>query len=199
MSQLLFVKSSVFGNGGQSSKLADHFIQRWKAEHDDAQVVVRDLVDQPIAHFDLNAISALSTEATERSPDQQEIVKVSDTLIGEVQGADAIVIAAPMYNFAVPSQLKAWFDQIARNGVTFRYTENGPVGLLQDKPVYILATRGGQYHEAGLDYQVPWLKLILGFVGLKNVQVILAEGLNMSGAEQSIQAAHAAIDSLSFH
>lgn len=199
MSQLLFVKSSVFGDGGQSSKLADHFIQRWTASHADAQVVVRDLVDQPIAHFDLNAISALSTDAAERSPAQQEIAALSDTLIGEVQRADAIVIAAPMYNFAVPSQLKAWFDQIARNGVTFRYTENGPEGLLDNKPVYILATRGGQYHEAGLDYQVPWLKLILGFVGLNNVEVILAEGLNMGDAEQSIQAAQSAINALSFN
>lgn len=199
MSQLLFVKSSVFGDGGQSSKLADHLIQRWTASHADAQVIVRDLVDQPIAHFDLNAISALSTDAAERSPDQQEIAALSDTLIGEVQRADAIVIAAPMYNFAVPSQLKAWFDQIARNGVTFRYTENGPEGLLDDKPVYILATRGGQYHEAGLDYQVPWLKLILGFVGLNNVEVILAEGLNMGDAEQSIQAAQSAINALSFN
>lgn len=199
MKQLLFVKSSVFGDGGQSSKLADHFIQRWKASHPDSQVVVRDLVDRPIAHFDLNAISALSTDAAERSSDQQEIAALSDTLIGEVQRADAIVIAAPMYNFAVPSQLKAWFDQIARNGVTFRYTENGPEGLLDDKPVYILATRGGQYHEAGLDYQVPWLKLILGFVGLHNVEVILAEGLNMGEAEQSIQAAQSAINALSFN
>ena len=199
MKQLLFVKSSVFGDGGQSSKLADHFIQRWKASHPDSQVVVRDLVDRPIAHFDLNTISALSTDAAERSPDQQEIAALSDTLIGEVQRADAIVIAAPMYNFAVPSQLKAWFDQIARNGVTFRYTENGPEGLLDDKPVYILATRGGQYHEAGLDYQVPWLKLILGFVGLHNVEVILAEGLNMGEAEQSIQAAQSAINALSFN
>ena len=197
MSRLLFVKSSVFGDGGQSSKLADHFIERWKAVHADAEVVVRDLVNQPIAHYDLAAISALSADAEDRTSDQQEIVTLSDTLIGEVRSADAIVIAAPMYNFAVPSQLKAWFDQIARNGVTFKYTENGPVGLLEDKPVYILATRGGQYHEAGLDYQVPWLKLILGFVGLKNVQVILAEGLNMGGAEQSIQAAHSAIDSIS--
>lgn len=199
MSQLLFVKSSVFGDGGQSSKLADYFIQHWKDNHADTQVVVRDLVDQPIAHFDLNVISALSTEAAERSHAQQDIAALSDMLIGEVQRADAIVIAAPMYNFAVPSQLKAWFDQIARNGVTFRYTENGPEGLLHDKPVYILATRGGQYHEAGLDYQVPWLKLILGFVGLKNVEVILAEGLNMGAAEQSIQAAQSTIDSLSFN
>lgn len=199
MSRLLFVKSSVFGDGGQSSKLADHFIERWKAVHADAEVVVRDLVNQPIAHYDLAAISALSADAEDRTSDQQEIVTLSDTLIGEVRSADAIVIAAPMYNFAVPSQLKAWFDQIARNGVTFKYTENGPVGLLEDKPVYILATRGGQYHEAGLDYQVPWLKLILGFVGLNNVEVILAEGLNMGDAEQSIQEAQSAINALSFN
>lgn len=199
MSRLLFVKSSVFGEGGQSSKLADRLIQRWKAQATEAEVITRDLVSEPIAHYDMTAISALSTDAADQTPAQKAIVALSDQLIAEVQDADAIIIAAPMYNFAVPSQLKAWFDQIARNGVTFRYTENGPEGLLKDKPVYILATRGGMYHDAGLDYQVPWLKLILGFVGLKNVQVIMAEGLNMSDADKSIAAAQQAIDSIVFN
>ncbi len=199
MSRLLFVKSSVFGEGGQSSKLADRLIQRWRAQAPEVEVITRDLVSKPIAHFDMTAITALSTPAADQTPVQKEIVALSDQLIAEVQDADAIIIAAPMYNFAVPSQLKAWFDQIARNGVTFRYTENGPEGLLKDKPVYILATRGGMYHDAGLDYQVPWLKLILGFVGLKNVHVIMAEGLNMSDADKSIAAAQQAIDSIVFN
>ncbi len=196
MNQLLFVKSSVFGDGGQSSQLADRFIERWQSHYSQSDLVVRDLISQPIAHFDMETITALSTDASEQTAEQKNRVALSDQLIAEVKQADAILIAAPMYNFAVPSQLKAWFDQVARNGVTFKYTENGPVGLLEDKPVYILATRGGQYHDAGLDYQVPWLKLILGFVGLHNVKVVLAEGLNMSDAEKSIQSAQQEIDSI---
>lgn len=199
MKTLLYVKSSVFGDKGQSSKLANRLIARWLADHPEGQVVERDLVNDPIPHYDLATISALSTAHEERTVDQHNRVTLSDTLIEELKHASAVVLAAPMYNFAVPSQLKAWFDQVARNGVTFRYTESGPVGLLQDKPVYVLATRGGQYHEAGLDYQVPWLTLILGFVGLRQVQVVLAEGLNMATAEESYKAAQSVIDQIQFN
>lgn len=198
MKTLLYVKSSVFGDEGQSSKLAARMIERWLADNPEGQVIERDLVKDPIPHYDMSTISALSTTSEERSVNQQAQAHLSDTLIQELQQASAVVLAAPMYNFAVPSQLKAWFDQIARNGITFRYTESGPEGLLEDKPVYVLATRGGMYHEAGLDYQVPWLKLILGFVGLRQVEVVLAEGLNMANAAESIEAAQSVIDQIHF-
>ncbi|KGK43142.1 FMN-dependent NADH-azoreductase [Nitrincola sp. A-D6] len=196
MKTLLHVKSSVFGDQGQSAQLADRLIQRWLHQNPEGQVVVRDLVAEPIAHFDMQTISALSTEAAQRSPDQQAVAALSDRLIAELQEADTLVLAAPMYNFAVPSQLKAWFDQIAKNGVTFRYTEQGPEGLLQDRPVYVLATRGGEYRDAGLDFQIPWVKQILGFIGLKQIEVVYAEGLNMSGADAAIDQAHSELDSL---
>ncbi|WP_417581362.1 FMN-dependent NADH-azoreductase [Nitrincola sp.] len=196
MKTLLHVKSSVFGDDGKSAQLADRLIKRWLQQNPDGRVVVRDLVAEPIAHFDMQTIAALSAEAEQRSPEQQAIAALSDQLIAEVKEADVLVLAAPMYNFAVPSQLKAWFDQIAKNGVTFRYTEQGPVGLLQDRPVYVLATRGGQYRDAGLDFQVPWIKLILGFVGLNQVEVVYAEGLNMAGAEGVIEQARAELDAL---
>ncbi|QEW06136.1 FMN-dependent NADH-azoreductase [Nitrincola iocasae] len=196
MKTLLHVKSSIFGDDGQSVQLADRLIKRWLQQNPEGQVVVRDLAAEPIAHFDMQTIAALSAEAEQRSPEQQAIVALSDQLITELQEADVLVLAAPMYNFAVPSQLKAWFDQIAKNGVTFRYTEQGPVGLLQDRPVYVLATRGGQYREAGLDFQVPWIKLILGFVGLKQVEVVYAEGLNMAGADVAIEQARVELDAL---
>jgi len=99
--------------------------------------------------------------------------------------ADAIVLGVPMYNFGVPSQLKAYFDQIARAGVTFKYTETGPVGLLEDKPVYVLAARGGLHKDQPTDSQTGFLKTILGFVGLQNVQIIYAEGLNMGDAAKA--------------
>ncbi|MFN3880847.1 MAG: FMN-dependent NADH-azoreductase [Nitrincola lacisaponensis] len=196
MKTLLHVKSSVFGDQGQSAQLAERLIKRWLADNADGQVVVRDLVASPIPHFDAGSIAALSTPAEQRTPEQQAAVELSDTLIAELQQADAVVLGAPMYNFAVPSQLKAWFDQVARNGVTFRYTEQGPEGLLQDKPVYVLATRGGLYRDAGLDFQVPWIKLILGFVGIKQVEVIYAEGLNMSDSQASLAQAQSELDAL---
>lgn len=196
MKTLLHVKSSVFGDQGQSAQLAERLIKRWLADNADGQVVVRDLVANPISHFDADSIAALSTPAEQRTPEQQAAVELSDTLIAELQQADAVVLGAPMYNFAVPSQLKAWFDQVARNGVTFRYTEQGPEGLLQDKPVYVLATRGGLYRDAGLDFQVPWIKLILGFVGIKQVEVIYAEGLNMSDSQVSLAQAQSELDAL---
>lgn len=196
MKTLLHVKSSVFGDKGQSTQLADRLIKRWLTENPQGRVVVRDLVAEPIPHFDMQAIAALSTEAEQRTLDQQAIVALSNRLVAEVQEADTLVIAAPMYNFAVPSQLKAWFDQVAKNGVTFRYTEQGPEGLLEDRPVYVLATRGGQYRDAGLDFQIPWVKQILGFMGLKQVEVVYAEGLNMASADDAIDQAHSELDAL---
>lgn len=196
MKTLLHVKSSVFGDQGQSAQLADRLIKRWLHQNPEGRVIVRDLVAEPIAHFDMQTIAALSTDADQRGPEQQDIAALSDRLIAELQEADTLVLAAPMYNFAVPSQLKAWFDQVARNGVTFRYTEQGPEGLLKDRPVYVLATRGGQYRDAGLDFQVPWIKQILGFIGLKQVEVVYAEGLNMSSADDAIGQARSELDAL---
>lgn len=196
MKTLLHVKSSVFGNEGKSALLAEQLIKRWQLQNPDGQVIVRDLVAEPVAHFDMQTMAALSTDAEQRSPRQQAIAALSDKLITELQTADVLVLAAPMYNFAVPSQLKAWIDQVAKNGVTFRYTDQGPEGLLQDRPVYVLATRGGQYREAGLDFQIPWLKQILGFMGLKQVEVVYAEGLNMSGADDVVDQAYAELNAL---
>lgn len=198
MKTLLHVKASLFGDQGQSAQLAERFIARWQAAHPDAQVQVRDLNADALPHFDLAAIAALSTPEAERSAEQQALVARSDQLIEELQQADHILLAAPMYNFAVPSQLKAWIDLVARNGVTFKYTEKGPVGLLDNTPVTVLATRGGMYKDAGMDFQVPWIKQILAFMGLMQVEVIYAEGLNMaSQREASLAAAQAQIDTLS--
>lgn len=197
MKTLLQVKSSIFGDQGQSAQLGAVLIEKWKAAYPESEVVVRDLVADSIAHFDMSVISALMTEVADRTDEQSALVSLSDQLVNEIVSADALVISAPMYNFAVPSQLKAWVDMIARNGVTFKYTENGPVGLLEDKPVYILATRGGMYKEAGLDHQVPWLKQILSFMGLNQVQVIYAEGLNMAEKEASLAEAQEIIANIS--
>ncbi len=186
MTTLLHVKSSIFGEEGKSAQLAAAFIAQWKVANPDGEVVERDLVNEPVPHLDGARVMALMAAAEERTVEQQMIVDQSDELIAELVNADQIIMGVPMYNFAVPSQMKAYFDLLARAGVTFRYTENGPVGLIDDKPVYLFATRGGLYKESGIDFQIPFVKQFLNFIGLEQVEVIYAEGLSMGDtAEQS--------------
>lgn len=187
MATLLHVKSSIFGEEGKSAQLAAAFIAQWKVANPDGEVVERDLINEPVPHLDGARVMGLMTAAEERTVEQQMIVDQSDELIAELVNADQIIMGVPMYNFAVPSQMKAYFDLLARAGVTFRYTENGPVGLIDDKPVYLLATRGGLYKESGIDFQIPFVKQFLNFIGLEQVEVIYAEGLSMGDtAEQSL-------------
>lgn len=187
MTTLLHVKSSIFGEEGKSAQLAAAFIAQWKVANPDGEVVERDLVNEPVPHLDGARVMALMAAAEERTVEQQMIVDQSDELIAELVNADQIIMGVPMYNFAVPSQMKAYFDLLARAGVTFRYTENGPVGLIDDKPVYLFATRGGLYKESGIDFQIPFVKQFLNFIGLEQVEVIYAEGLSMGDtAEQSL-------------
>ena len=140
---MLQVKSSILGDHSQSGALADEFVRRWQAAHPDGQVVVRDLGAEPVPHLDGERLAAFASDEAGRSATQQAVVAQSDALIQEVRDADLLVVGVPMYNFSIPSQMKAWFDHLARAGVTFRYTENGPVGLLADRPVMLFATRGG--------------------------------------------------------
>ena len=179
MKTLLQINSSVFGENGQSSQLNKLFVEEWLAKNPGSQLVKRDLTQDAIPHLDAERITALFTPADKRSVEQQAIVDFSDQLIAEIQAADALVIGVPMYNFSIPSQLKAYFDHLARAGVTFKYTEKGPVGLLQNKPVYIITTRGGIHKDLPSDSQTGFVQTFLGFLGLTDVQFIYAEGLNM--------------------
>lgn len=179
MAKLLYVKSSIFGDQGQSSQLGQTLIEQWKAQNPGGEVVLRDLSADVLPHIDGARFGAFLTPGEARNAEQQAIVELSDSLIDEVRQADMLVIGVPMYNFGVPSQLKVWFDHLARAGVTFRYTETGAEGLLEDKPVVLLATRGGMYKNAGLDFQIPYVKQFLAFIGLSDSRVIYAEGLAM--------------------
>jgi FMN-dependent NADH-azoreductase len=179
MTTLLHIKSSIFGDNGQSSQLANRFVQAWQARHPDGRVIERNLSEQPIPHLDAERVTAMMTAPEQRSAAQQAVVAVSDALIEEIRTADLIVLGLPMYNFGVPSQVKAYFDHLARAGVTFKYTENGPVGLLPNVPVKVFAARGGIYHASGQDFQAPFVQQFLRFIGLNDVQFIYAEGLNM--------------------
>lgn len=179
MKNLFVIRSSLLSLEGESSKLAQKFITQWREQYPDAHITLRDVAADPIPHLDAQRVNAFFTAAERRTPEQQAIVAQSDALIEEIKQADLIVIAVPMYNFAIPSTLKAYFDHIARAGVTFRYTEQGPQGLIQGKKVYVLATRGGMYAGTPLDTQTDYIRHFFSFIGIDDVNFIYAEGLNM--------------------
>lgn len=175
---ILQIKSSVFNGNGQSSRLADEFVARLREERPDVEVVERNVVADPVPHLDGARASAFFAKPEERSAEQRAVIAYSDALIDELRRADVLVLGLPMYNFGVPSQLKAWFDHIARAGVTFKYTEKGAVGLLTGKKAYVFAARGGIYGDN--DTQTQFVRHFLGFIGITDVEFVYAEGLAIS-------------------
>jgi FMN-dependent NADH-azoreductase len=192
MSTLLEIKSSLFTDDGKSSRLADRFVTEWGKAHRDGRVITRDLAREPVPHLTADRFLAFTTPASDRTAEQQAVVAFSDRLIAELREADEIVLAVPTYNFGIPSTLKAYFDHIARVGVTFRYTENGPVGLLEDRKVHIVAARGGFYQGTPTDTVTRYVQDFLSFLGLRTLHFVYAEGLNISAAQQesALQQAH---------
>lgn len=175
----LQINSSIFSSDGQSSQLADQFVAALRIIEPDTHIVVRDLANNPLPHLDAQRVLAFFAKPDMRTPEQQAFVDESNALIAEIQQAQVIVIGLPMYNFGIPSTLKAYFDQIARAGVTFRYTANGPEGLLTGKKAYIFAARGGLYAGTPLDSQTGYVRDFLSFLGVTDVEFVYAEGLNM--------------------
>jgi len=167
------------GSGSHSSRLAGELSARLLAAHPAARHQVRDLARNPHPVLDEAALGALFTPAAARSPEQAARVALDDALIAEVQSADVLVLAVPMYNFGVTAQLKNWIDAIARAKVTFEYTAKGPVGLLKGKTVYVVLSRGDIYRDQPSDSQVPYLRSVLAFLGMTDVHFIYAEGLSM--------------------
>ncbi|MGH9577862.1 MAG: FMN-dependent NADH-azoreductase [Terriglobales bacterium] len=199
MSTLLQLNTSLFSTGGQSSRLADEFVAQWRTRHPRGDVIVRDLAREPVPHLSAERFGAFLAKPGERTPEQQAVVDDSDALIDELKRADVIVLGLPMYNFGVPSTLKAYFDHVARAGVTFRYTEKGAVGLLTGKQAYVFATRGGFYNGTDADTQTAFIRQFLGFLGITDVTFVYAEGLAVSEAakQAGIARAQNAIRSLS--
>jgi FMN-dependent NADH-azoreductase len=179
---ILQINSSARQDQSQSTRLASTIVDRLRAGEPGTRVTMRDLSRTPHPALDEAALGALFTPAAQHTPEQAARVAMDDALIDELMTADVIVLGVPMYNFGVPAQLKNWIDAVARTGVTFRYTDKGPIGLVQGKRVYVALTRGGQYRNTPADTQVPYLKTFLGFIGLTDVTFIYAEGLAM-GAE----------------
>ncbi len=180
MANVLYINSSVRTAGSLSRQLSAEFVAKWQATHPADTVVTRDLALDPVPHLDEQTLGAFFTPAEARNAEQAFAVRLSDQLVDEVVAADVIVIGAPMYNFSVPSGLKAYIDQIARAGRTFKYTESGPVGLLTNKKVYIVTASGGVYSEgpaAGYDFLATYLRAVLGFLGITDISFIRAEGV----------------------
>jgi FMN-dependent NADH-azoreductase len=179
MSNVLLIHSSVFGEKSQSLGLARDLLKRYPHR----SLVERALAPHTMPHLDGETFAAMGTDAGDLDRRQKEVVALSDELIAELEVADTIVLAVPMYNFSIPSTLKAWIDHVARRGRTFRYTEKGPEGLLRNKKVFVLVARGGVYSKgtpfAAFDFQEPYLRTVLGFLGMTDVTFVHFEGLAM--------------------
>lgn len=193
---ILQVNSSARTTGSHSTRLAADIVARLQAANPAATRTVRDLGRNPHPALDEATLQALFTPADQRNPAQAARVGQDDALIAEVQAADVVVLGVPMYNFGVPAALKNWIDAIARTGVTFKYTDKGPLGLLQGKKVYVALARGGLYRDTPADTQVPYLKAVLGFLGMTDIQFVYAEGLAMGpeAEQKALASAEAQIE-----
>jgi FMN-dependent NADH-azoreductase len=181
MTTLLQINASINNSDGQSSQLANQFVAAFHKRFPEARIVVRNVAaTDPVPHLNAERFGAFISKPEERSAAQHAVVAYSDALIEELKEADVIVLGLPMYNFGVPSQLKAYFDHIARAGVTFKYTDKGPVGQLTGKKVYVFAARGGLYAGTPLDTQTSYVRDFLRFIGLTDVEFVYAEGLAIS-------------------
>lgn len=185
MTNILHIDSSIFGSHGQSSQLTAKFIEQFcAASSSQTDLTYRNVSVSDFPHFTAQTIEAIGAGGAE----------FADLLISEVQAADILVLGVPMYNFGIPSQLKSWFDHIARVETTFKYTDTGPVGLLQNKKAYVLAAHGGLHRGKGTDVETDYLKIMLGFLGITDVSFIYADGLNMGDADAEASKARAAAD-----
>jgi FMN-dependent NADH-azoreductase len=179
------------GQGSHSTRLANELSAGLLVKHAGARLTLRDLASQPHPALDEQALAALFTPTDARTPEQAARAALDDALIAQIKAADIVVLGVPMYNFGISSQLKNWIDAIARARVTFEYTAEGPRGLLTGKKVYVVLTRGGNYRGTPGDSQVPYLRMVLGFLGMTDVEFIYAEGLNMGPESEAAALASA--------
>lgn len=175
MATLLRIDSSASGDNSKSRQLTDAFVAQWLAKNPEGNVVVRDVNANPLPHFTSETLGALFTPEEDRTEAQKAIVAIGDELIEELEAADVVAVSAPMYNFSIPSTLKSYFDYIARAGRTFKYTETGPVGLV-NKDAYVFTASGSFLADTPVDHQVPYVQTFLGFIGLNVKDTFIAGG-----------------------
>ena len=181
MSNVLIIESSARQQDSFSRELTQQFISHWKTLHPADRLTIRDLAVNPVPHLDADLLGGWMKPEAQRNAAEQASLQRSNELTDELLAADVLVLAAPMYNFAIPSTLKAWLDHVLRAGLTFKYTETGPQGLLTGKKAYVLTARGGIYAGSTADHQEPYLRQVLAFVGIHDVTFIHAEGMNLGG------------------
>jgi FMN-dependent NADH-azoreductase len=194
MSNILLITSSPRGDASYSTRIARTLAEKLAAREATSTITVRDLTAKPLPHIDDTFATARGTPHEQLTLPQKAALNLSDTLVHELSSADVVIIAAAMINFGIPSNLKAYIDHVLRPGKTFKYTEKGPEGLLRGKKVYLVLARGGVYSQGfmqSLNFQDPYLKAVLGFIGLADVEVIAAEGIAFGpeAAEKSVNAA----------
>ncbi|WP_379549981.1 FMN-dependent NADH-azoreductase [Qipengyuania sp. DGS5-3] len=194
MTKILHITASIHGEASTSRTLSS-IIANGLSEKTGAAIVERDLSANDLPFVSAERFAANGTDPAERTPEQQDLAAISDTLIAELQDADTVVLGVPIYNFGVPASVKAWADLVARAGTTFKYTENGPVGLLEGKKAYIALASGGTPVDSEIDFMTPWLRHFLGFLGIADVEVIAADGIMGANGEDKVaiatQTAHA--------
>ena len=194
MKNILLIESSPRGSESLSHQAAQSIVKELQARHPDAKVVVRDLGANPPPHVGLTFITGMYAPTEHRTSEQAQAVALSDALIDELFAADIIILAVPMHNFAPPSAFKAWVDHVARAGRTFSYTSQGPQGLLQGKRAIVVLASGGVYTNERMkpfDFTEPYLRTVLGFIGITDVNVVRVEGIanRAIGPEKALAAA----------
>ncbi|WP_166423792.1 NAD(P)H-dependent oxidoreductase [Paraglaciecola sp. 20A4] len=197
MKNVLFLSASLQGDKGQSSKLAAEFVEKWQ-EAEEIDLLKVDLNDLNLPHLSAQEMQTWSMVSDNMTPEQVKLAAYSNDLLAQLEHSDAVVIGMPMYNFTIPTTFKAWIDRVARAGRTFSYTSEGPKGHLVGKTVYVMAARGGVYQGTENDTQTPYLRLVLGLLGITDVHFIYLEGLNMGEefAQNSWQQAREQINEL---
>ncbi|MEO0343821.1 MAG: NAD(P)H-dependent oxidoreductase [Pseudomonadota bacterium] len=193
-SSILVLNSSARTEGSVTRQLVDQILDKLEKNNDIKSLNQRDL-DTELTPLTASWLGANFTPAEKRTEDQQDTLKFSDALISEVQAADTIIIGAPIYNFGIPGVLKLWIDQICRAGVTFQYTENGPIGLLEGKRAIIVVASGGTKIGSEIDYATPYIKHVLGFIGIHDVTFVGADAL-MQDQDEAMKSASKAIEQL---
>jgi FMN-dependent NADH-azoreductase len=192
---ILHIVSSPRGNASYSNRVAGNVVDELVRRDPDATVTVRNVAIDPLPHIDDDFVAATRSPNGPQTERQRALLAQSDALVDELFAADVVVLGAPMINFTIPSTLKAWIDNVARAGRTFSYSEAGPKGLVTGKQVILIGARGGVYSEAAkpLDFQIPYLKSVLGFLGMTEVEVLEVDGTayGPEAAEKAVTAATA--------